>query len=135
MPTMKPTENLQKIKNEYEAALRDYGNAMVLIDSFNNIVYTNNSFAQAFGVGQGELKGTVWTTVTKAFEYKEGEEVSPEARPSEAAVFSNEITVDTFYINLRDNPELFLVTLTAIPLLLDAEIAGGILVLKILKGK
>lgn len=132
---MNHIDNLQKIKEEYEKALLESGNAMVLIDSFNNIVYTNTSFAQEFEVGQGELKGTVWTTVVKAFEYKEGEEISPESRPSEAAVMSNEITVNTFYISVRDNSELFLVTLTAIPLLLDGEVAGGILVLKPLRGE
>ena len=80
-------------------------------------------------VGQGELIGSSWTTVTKAFEYKEGVEMLPEERSSEIAVFTNVVSVNTIYLEVNENPNLFLVTLTAIPILLAGEIAGGILIL------
>ena len=127
---MNPFENLERIKQEYESELLTYGDAMVFIDNYNNIMYANSTFSKEFGVGDGELKGSTWTTVTKAFEYKEGVEIPSDARPSEAAVLTNVITVDKFYLTIRDNPKLFLVTLTAVPFVLNGEVAGGILILK-----
>ncbi len=127
---MNPIENLKKLKQEFEETLPNFGNAMVLVDNFNNITYTNSNFLRDFEVEQGELIGNSWTTVTKAFEYKEGVEILPEERSSEIAVITNTVSVNTFYLKIRENPKLFLVMVTAIPLLLNGEVAGGILVLK-----
>ena len=127
---MNSIENLENIKQKFEEELRNFGSAMVLVDNFNNITYTNSNFSKEFGVEQGELIGNSWTTVTKAFEDKEGVEILPEARSSEIAVITNRVSTKTFYLKVRENPKLFLVTLTATPLLLHGEVAGGILILR-----
>ncbi len=117
-----------KAKEDYEASLKALGEAMILVDKDNKIIYVNKDAEDQFGLTSGELIGKDW------IEQSPGEslvgKIDETTRPSAVAVLAGQVKSSIFMLKHKESGESILTNVTATPILLNGYVAGGIVVLK-----
>lgn len=121
-------EKFKSIKGAYEEALKTFGDAMVLVDRENKVLFVNKEASEQFGLVQGEIAGKDWVEETPASNLIG--EIDPMARPSTAATMTAQVKTSHFIIHMAGSGEKIVATVTATPIILGDNVAGGILVLK-----
>ena len=130
---MNTIESFNKIKEEYENGLSNFGGAMLLVDRENNIIFVNQEAKLILSDDNTNLLiGKKLTSIIEATSSGEVESTAIEenTRPSSEAMMYAKIKTQIFYIEPTYTPEKILVTSTAIPLILRGEVAGAIVIFK-----
>ncbi len=126
-------ETFNKVREEYENALSSFGRAMILIDQNSNIIYANREAKEILSTSDSDdrLTGKKWTSIVETTSLATGGTLDEKDRPSAAALLAAQATSRIFFISPTYTSERTLVALTAVPLILGGEIAGGIIILNI----
>jgi transcriptional regulator with PAS, ATPase and Fis domain len=128
-------ESFNNTREEYEKALSVFGRAMLLVNRANNIVFINQEARDIVSSGEAgdSLIGKKWTDIVEAASFETGGEVKDDVRPSSEAIMAAQTKSQIFFISPTYTTKKTLVTLTATPLILGGEIAGGIIILKLME--
>jgi len=125
-------ESFNKIQEEYEKALSSFGRAMLLVNKNNDIIFLNQEARDLLSIdsSNNSLIDQNWASIVEATSFETGGVIDKNIRPSSEAVMAAQTKSQIFFISPTYTPEKTLVTLTATPLLLGGEVAGGIIILK-----
>jgi sensor histidine kinase regulating citrate/malate metabolism len=127
-------EAFNKIKEEYEKELASFGEATILVDKENKIIFLSQE-TKSLLLDEGAeslLIGKKLTSVIKATTSQgtSGVPIDENTRPSLEATMVAETVTQIYYLSPINSPEKILVSSTATPIILSGEVAGAIIIFK-----